>query len=77
MVRFVQRGTHDWSKYINERELESFFRAQDGWGGYAGSKSQGCMYVPAIGWRMAPGGTIGETIFLVCVEIQSDGDSDT
>ena len=56
VVRLVPRGTHDWSKYINEQELRRFFRAQDGWGGYGGPKTQGCMYVPAIGWIMVPGG---------------------
>ena len=52
VVRLVPRGTHDWSKYINERELRHFFRAQGGWGGGGGLKSQGYMYVPALGWRM-------------------------
>lgn len=56
VVRLVPRGTHDWSKYINEQELRLFFRALDGWGRDGGMKSQGCMYVPAVGWRMVPGG---------------------
>ena len=56
VVRLVPRGTHDWSKYINEQELRKFFRAQDGWGRDGGLKSQGCMYVPAMGWRMVVGG---------------------
>ena len=56
VVRLVPRGTHDWSKYINEQELRKFFRAQDGWGRDGGLRSQGCMYVPAIGWRMVAGG---------------------
>ena len=56
VVRLVPRGTHDWSKYINEQELRTFFRGQDGWGRYGGPKAEGCMYVPAIGWKMVPGG---------------------
>lgn len=56
VVRLVPRGTHDWSKYINEQELRTFFRAQDGWARDGGLKSQGCVYVPAVGWRMVPGG---------------------
>ena len=56
VLRLVPRGTHDWSKYINEQELRTFFRGQDGWGRYGGPKAQGCMYVPTIGWKMVPGG---------------------
>ncbi len=56
VMRLVPRGTHDWNKYINEQELRKFFRAQDGWGRNTGLKSQGCMYVPAVGWRLVPGG---------------------
>ena len=56
VVRLVPRGTHDWSKYINEQELRTFFRGQDGWGRYGGPKAQGCMYVPTVGWMMVPGG---------------------
>ena len=56
VVRLVPRGTHDWSKYVNEQELRTFFRGQDGWGRYGGPKAQGCMYVPTIGWKMVPGG---------------------
>ena len=56
VVRLVPRGTHDWSKYIDEQELRTFFRGQDGWGRYGGPKAQGCMYVPTIGWMMVSGG---------------------
>ncbi|CAF9939911.1 MAG: Hexaprenyldihydroxybenzoate methyltransferase, mitochondrial [Alectoria fallacina] len=56
VVRLVPRGTHDWSKYINEQELRRFFRAQNGWGKDGGLKSQGCMYVPAVGWRTVASG---------------------
>ncbi|KAL8809766.1 MAG: hypothetical protein Q9200_003136 [Gallowayella weberi] len=55
VVGLVPRGTHDWSKYINESELKSFFKAQKGWGINGGVKTMGCMYIPAIGWRTLPG----------------------
>ena len=66
VVKLVPRGTHDWSKYINEQELREFFRAQDGWGRDGGQKSQGCMYVPAVGWRMVSGGE-NWGIYFFCV----------
>ena len=56
VVRLVPRGTHDWRKYINEQELKTFFHSQDGWGRDGTLKSQGCMYVPTLGWRIVPGG---------------------
>jgi len=56
LVRLVPRGTHDWNKYINEPELRDLFRGQEGWGGDGGVRSQGCMYVPLLGWRMVDGG---------------------
>ena len=56
VVRLVPRGTHDWTKYINEQELSNYFRAQNGWGRDGGLRRQGCMYVPVVGWRMVPGG---------------------
>lgn len=55
VVRMVPRGTHDWNKYINEQELRNFFRAQEGWGRDGGLKSQGCIYVPGLGWKMVNG----------------------
>ena len=55
VVRLVPRGTHDWDKYINEQELRNFFRAQEGWGSDGGLKSQGCIYVPGLGWKMVNG----------------------
>ncbi|KAL8737454.1 MAG: hypothetical protein Q9181_001670 [Wetmoreana brouardii] len=52
----VPRGTHNWSKYINENELRKFFEAQKGWGINGGVKAMGCIYVPGLGWRMVTGG---------------------
>ncbi|KAL8752153.1 MAG: hypothetical protein Q9184_005825 [Pyrenodesmia sp. 2 TL-2023] len=56
LVGLVPKGTHDWSKYINEDELRSFFAAQKGWGMNGGIKALGCMYVPGFGWKMVSGG---------------------
>lgn len=56
LVRLVPRGTHDWSKYINESELREFFRMQEEWGVDGGVRTQGCMYVPLLGWRTVDGG---------------------
>ncbi|KAI4190111.1 MAG: hypothetical protein LQ346_004981 [Caloplaca aetnensis] len=56
IVGLVPKGTHDWSKYINEDELRSFFAAQKGWGINGGTKALGCIYVPGLGWKMVSGG---------------------
>ena len=56
LVGLVPRGTHDWSKYINEHEIRAFFQAQQGWGANGGMKALGCIYIPGIGWRMVTGG---------------------
>ncbi|KAI4131276.1 MAG: hypothetical protein LQ338_001301 [Usnochroma carphineum] len=56
VVGLVPKGTHDWSKYINEEELRSFFTSQKGWGVNGGLKAMGCIYVPGLGWRMVSGG---------------------
>ena len=56
MIRLVPRGTHDWNKYINEWELVKFFQNQRGWGRDVTLKCQGCVYVPAMGWKFIAGG---------------------
>ena len=56
LVGLVPRETHDWSKFINEYELRSFFGSQRGWGTNGGTKAMGCIYVPGFGWRMVTGG---------------------
>lgn len=55
-VGLVPKGTHDWSKYINEDELRKFFVAQNGWGINGGMTAMGCVYVPGLGWRTVTGG---------------------
>lgn len=56
VMKLVPRGTHEWSKYINEQELKDFFRSKDGWGGENGIRSQGVVYLPGTGWRNVTGG---------------------
>ena len=48
----VPRGTHEWSKYVNEVELREWFLKQPGW---EYPRSLGVIYVPGIGWREVPG----------------------
>lgn len=52
----VPRGTHDWEKYINEAEMRTFFKGEEGWGSRQGMRSQGVIYVPGLGWKVIEGG---------------------
>ncbi|KAL6717491.1 Hexaprenyldihydroxybenzoate methyltransferase, mitochondrial [Lecanora helva] len=56
VVRMVPQGTHDWNKYINEHELMKFFGNKIGWGKDRGLRSQGCLYIPGLGWKFVDGG---------------------
>lgn len=62
VLRIVPKGTHDWKKYVNERELKEWFAKQEGWGGRVegadgmGMRSMGVMYVPGLGWKEVSGG---------------------
>lgn len=71
IVGLVPQGTHDWDKYINEHELTKFFRDQEGWGGAAGLRCQGCLYVPCIGWKFVAGGErLGNYFFGVRKDVE-------
>ncbi|KAI1627513.1 S-adenosyl-L-methionine-dependent methyltransferase, partial [Exophiala viscosa] len=50
IIGVVPAGTHDWNKYINPSELRSYFetRAPGTWSDF---KTQGVIYVPALGWK--------------------------
>jgi polyprenyldihydroxybenzoate methyltransferase/3-demethylubiquinol 3-O-methyltransferase len=54
LLGVVPKGTHEWGKYLNEDELRGFFNAEKGWRGNI--RSQGCAYIPGLGWKMVPGG---------------------
>jgi ubiquinone biosynthesis O-methyltransferase len=56
VLGIVPKGTHEWSKYVNEEELRQWFAKQQGWGGQGGMKVMGVMYVPGLGWKEVPGG---------------------
>ncbi|KAI9664824.1 MAG: Hexaprenyldihydroxybenzoate methyltransferase, mitochondrial [Bathelium mastoideum] len=51
VIRLVPKGTHEWSKYINEPELRAWFTRQRGWSGF---RSMGVVYVPGLGWKEVP-----------------------
>lgn len=52
VLGIVPQGTHDWSKYLNEGEIRSWFATQRGWDSF---RSQGVVYVPAAGWKVVQG----------------------
>jgi ubiquinone biosynthesis O-methyltransferase len=63
IVGIVPRGTHEWSKYINEEELRAWFGAREGWGS---PRAMGVVYVPGLGWREVPGSEgVGNYFFAV------------
>ncbi|KAI9741359.1 MAG: Hexaprenyldihydroxybenzoate methyltransferase, mitochondrial [Cirrosporium novae-zelandiae] len=56
VLRIVPRGTHEWSKYINEKELREFFEKQKQEGAWGSFRAMGVIYVPGFGWREVEGG---------------------
>ncbi|KAI9851388.1 MAG: Hexaprenyldihydroxybenzoate methyltransferase, mitochondrial [Thelocarpon superellum] len=52
LARIVPRGTHEWTKYINEDELRTWFARQEGWGD---ARRMGVVYLPGLGWREVGG----------------------
>jgi len=53
ILGIVPRGTHDWNKYINAKELREFFEGKEGWRDVL---VMGCVYAPGFGWREVRGG---------------------
>ena len=51
VIRLVPKGTHEWSKYINESELRAWFTSQRAWGHI---RSMGVVYIPGVGWKEVP-----------------------
>lgn len=51
IIGIVPQGTHDWNKYIFPKELSRYFatRGQDAFGEL---KTQGVIYIPALGWKV-------------------------
>ena len=56
VIGLVPKGTHEWERYVNERELVNIFQNQTGWGKHDGMKCQGCIYIPGMGWQFVTGG---------------------
>lgn len=48
-IGIVPQGTHDWNKYIYPRELQRYF-AMRGPAAFGEFKTQGVIYIPALGW---------------------------
>lgn len=61
VLGIVPKGTHEWSKYVNEPELRRWFAKQPGWGSV---KSLGVVYVPGFGWKEVAGGEQWGNYFL-------------
>jgi ubiquinone biosynthesis O-methyltransferase len=55
VLGIVPKGTHEWSKYVNESELREWFAKRQGWGGNGGMQAMGVMYMPGLGWREVKG----------------------
>jgi polyprenyldihydroxybenzoate methyltransferase/3-demethylubiquinol 3-O-methyltransferase len=53
VLGIVPKGTHEWSKYVNEDELRRWFQGKEGW---SEVRSLGVMYVPGLGWKEVRGG---------------------
>jgi ubiquinone biosynthesis O-methyltransferase len=61
VLRIVPKGTHDWKKYLNEKELRDWFSKRKGW---ESPRAMGVMYVPGLGWKEVPRGEdIGNYFF--------------
>ncbi len=51
ILGIVPKGTHDWTKYINEDELRGYL-TQRGWNS---PRCTGVIYVPGLGWKEVEG----------------------
>lgn len=61
LLRIVPKGTHTWSKYINESELRDWLVTQPGW---RVVRSDGCLFVPASGWHLTPNRSLGNYLLV-------------
>lgn len=52
VLRMVPRGTHDWDKYIQPKEMAEWAAKQSGWGEW---RVMGVVYVPGLGWKEVRG----------------------
>ncbi|CAI6325913.1 unnamed protein product [Periconia digitata] len=64
VLGIVPKGTHEWSKYVNEDELRAWF-LERGWGRVGNEmRVQGVMYVPGLGWQEVGGSESWGNYFL-------------
>lgn len=61
-IGVVPPGTHDWDKYINPSELRAWFAKENRAAQHRGEKEiygpikiEGCIYLPAVGWKFIKG----------------------
>lgn len=63
VLGIVPKGTHDWNKYINEKELRDWFTTKQGW---ESPRAMGVLYVPGLGWKeMSQGEEWGNYFFAI------------
>ncbi|KAK4147525.1 S-adenosyl-L-methionine-dependent methyltransferase [Dichotomopilus funicola] len=66
VLGMVPRGTHDWSKYVNEGEMREFFAGggvetgsssstEGGFGVWGAPRVMGVVFVPGLGWKEVKG----------------------
>lgn len=56
VLNIVPKGTHTWSKYINEHELRGWISEQPD---IDFVRSDGCIYIPGNGWKLTNECSIG------------------
>ncbi|KAK5661935.1 hypothetical protein OQA88_10045 [Cercophora sp. LCS_1] len=67
LLGIVPKGTHDWTKYINEDELRGHFAGRKEWGV---PRVLGVVYVPGLGWKEVKGSEKVGNYFLGVQKIQ-------
>lgn len=73
VLRVVPKGTHTWSKYINESELRSYMN-ENHRANWQIARLQGCVYLPTQGWlRFDPMSTQPHLKLLNCFIGQDKG----
>ncbi|KAK4134908.1 hexaprenyldihydroxybenzoate methyltransferase [Trichocladium antarcticum] len=57
ILGMVPKGTHDWSKYVNEGEMREWFAKDAAAGGkqWGVPRVMGVVFVPGLGWREVRG----------------------
>lgn len=62
LLRIVPPGTHDWNKYVNEKELRGYLAGK----GWDSARVMGVVYLPGLGWKEVKGSEkVGNYFFAV------------